>query len=128
MSLNQTRGSIEQYFATNWTETPINYEGQFIERDDDHISLKFVPIANNQLGFDGTSTGRIEVLGNMQVFTYSTNPPKVYILADKVIAFLSGVDVASDIRCEYGQVVSSAVKHPDGLYELMVSFTVRNFS
>lgn len=128
--MNDARGTIEKYFYDNWTQTQIQFEGQILDINplDDFISLKFVPVANNQYAYDGTSTGRIEVLGDMQVFCYAKNPPKTYILADSVISFLSGKKLGIDVNIEYGQGVGSAKNMDNGFFELLISFKVKSYN
>ena len=127
MSLLNTKAGIEQFFITNWTQTSIQFEGVPFDYSSltKFISLKFSPISNDQYAYDGSSTGRVNYTGQMQVFCYAQNSPLAYKLADDVIAFLSGKDIGT-IEIGYGQAEGSAIKLDSGHFEMMVTFRVEN--
>lgn len=127
MSLLNTKAGIEQFFISGWTQTNIQFEGVPFDYSafTKWISLKFAPISNDQYAYNGTTTGRVNYTGQMQVFCYAQNSPLAYKLADDVITFLSGKHIGT-IEIGFGQAEGSAIKLDSGFFEMMVTFRVEN--
>ena len=81
---------INTQFQSNWTHTPIQYEGVNFDSVDEWISLKLIPIENT-----ANTCNRVYNNLQLQVLCYSTNHTKVMMLSDKVSEFASCIDLAS---------------------------------
>jgi len=81
---------IETHFQSNWTDTPIQWEGVRFDSVDSWISLKLIPIAN-----EANTCSRIFNNLQLQVLCYDITHTKVMELSDKVSEFASCIDLTS---------------------------------
>ena len=118
--LSDIKKEIDQYFDTNWTLTPIQFETAGFVVGESWISLSFVPIARVQ-----NSCQRVFEESQLKILCYATSALKLMELADAVNQFADCLTLSS---------CSLSVGDPDGLgvqpldndvYELALIFTVQ---
>lgn len=122
------KASLEQYFLSNWTSTPIQFEGIKFDYSGktNWISLVLAPAFADRYGFDGTATGRVRYVGIQKVFCYAKNPTKAFQLADSVKTFLNGLQIGGSV-IDLGQD-GTALDLQNGYFEVVVNFEYSNFS
>ena len=128
MAQSDIKITIDTHFNDNWTDTPIQFQGQELDNTgmDNFISLIYNPVENETYGLDGTPTGRILFSGIYKVFIYAKNYNKALILADAIKSFLNGTQI-NHIHVGLGQ--DGAVNDiGNGFKEILTTFVVNEWS
>jgi hypothetical protein len=129
-SLLEISAETEIYFRDNWIITP---DIQYPDIDFDYdglstwIALDTAPVFLEQIGMDGTSTGREAMTALSSVFCYHTNKKLGIKLADDVKNFFTGLDLPKDIRVNYAQY-NPPNKLDNGFWSVKVNFEVIQYS
>lgn len=122
------KATIEQEFLSNWSTTPIQFEGVKFDYTgkDSWVSLVYTPVVSDRYGFNGTAIGRVRYVGIQKVFCYAKNPTKAYKLADAVKTFLNGKEI-NGLVFDIGQD-RAVLDLNNGYFETVVNTEVVNFS
>ena len=123
MATYDTAVGLNQYMLDNWIDTPIQFDGMVLDTTalTKWISVKYIPVQNDAVGLDGTTTGRIGYRGLFKVFCYAKNSTLAYKLADDVKTALNGKQIAN-LRIDIGQD-RDAVDLDNTWYECLCLFS-----
>ena len=127
-SLLEVSAEVEIYFRDGWTDTAIQYPDASFEYDglSTWIAIDVNPVFNEQIGMDGTSTGRESLTAQASVFCYRRSKKLAIKLADDVKSFFSGIDLPKDIRVNYAQY-NPPNELDNGFWEIKLNFDVVQF-
>ena len=116
--------TLEEHFIDNWTDTPIQHDGQTINYDgvDSFISLKYVAVSNT-LYYSGKKT-----TGQLQIFCYAKSTSLAYQLSDTVFNFIKCLDLDNDVHTKTPQVQGSAINLDGEFFEVFTFVPVECYS
>lgn len=128
MALLEMASEVEIYFIANWTATDIETPDEILNTSamTEYISLNFFPVTNEQIGFDGTTTGRKAHYGLSQVLCYNKNKKLAMKLADDIKLFFDGQELPEDIHVDIG--IDHIAIDLQTFWECKVTFQVKQFS
>jgi len=99
----------EIYFLANWTDTLIDLPEKALATDGliEWIALNYLSLPSDLIGFNGTTTGRIEYTGTLYVTCYNKSKKLCLGLAGDVEDFFEGLELPLGITvgiAQYGEM------------------------
>lgn len=91
------------------------------------IELSYQPIYNKLIGFNGTTTGRLNYSGLLNVYCRNEVRMNCFKMADDVSSFLNGKILPLDIRVGIGQH-GQILDLESNLFEIKVSFDIEQMA
>lgn len=124
---------VQIEFQNNWDtfidpeDIPIHYPDRSFNSDNltQYIALNFIPLQDDLIGVDGSTTGRIEYAGMIYVSCFNRGKMMCFKLADMVTEFLRGKELPLGVRILSEASPSTPIDLPNDFYEIIVSFPVR---
>lgn len=128
-SLLEISAEVEIYFKDNWVSTNIQYPDTRFNYDglSTWIAVDVNPVFIEQIGMDGTATGRESMSTLAHIFCYHRDKKPAIKLADDVKGFFTGIDLPKDIRVNYAQY-NPPNELDNGFWEVKVNFDVVQYS
>ena len=127
----ELKKELETHFNTNWSATPIQWEGLDFTRPTDGkwIALKFHPINRLLYAFDG-NTGRNADTAQLEVFTYGDSSTESISLGDDVKTFIENWKYSTaDARVGLGVPDGNGVINLDNnIYESVLTFQINSYN
>jgi len=129
MALLDMEAECEIYFTTNWTDTSIQLPDAPFDYSalTSWVAINFYPTVNDQIGMDGTTSGRIAHYGLSSIFCYHKKKKLALKLADDIKTFFNGQELPKDIHVDIG-IDKPVVDLENGWWEAKVNFEVKQFS
>ena len=133
MPILEMSAEIEKEFIDNWDTftspdvIPINFPDRHFSSDSltQYIALQFNALQDDVIGFNGTTSGRVEYAGVIKIACYHKTKKLCLKLADTVTDFLRGKELPLGIKISGNSTPSSTKDLDNDFFELIVSFDVR---